>query len=195
MVVVDDVLADPVAYRAQALAGRFGTVIVGDVAFHGIQIATDMTVPAWIHTHDPALMPTLSFFRQSPAGQREPNYVHTDRDMGEWTAILYLNPTPAPGDGTTFWRHIATGATASLTRDDVALLDEQRAWRDLAQWEPAVRVEAKFGRLVIFPADRFHSRSIQENYGTGEAARLIQVVFGIGELREDARWRSQHQQR
>lgn len=182
---MDDVLADPASYREAVLAGLFGDVSVGEVVFHGIQLADDPAVPTWITARYPSLTPTISFFRQSPAGQPEPNYVHTDRDMGDWTAIVYLNPSPAPGDGTAFWQHTGTGQFVSTTRDDVALLAEQRAWRDRSQWDQVALVEAKFGRLVLFPAERFHSRAIPENYGTGDDARLIQVVFGIGTLAED----------
>jgi hypothetical protein len=185
MFVCDDVLPDPLAYRAAVLARPFGTVSFTDVCFHGIQVAEDPTVPAWITSQFPSLTPTLSVFRQSPAGQVEPNYVHTDRDMGDWTAIVYLNPEPAPGDGTTFWRHKATGALGSVTRDTVTLLDERRAWRDLAQWEPVAQIAAKFGRVLLFPAERFHSRTIPENYGTGAHARLIQIVFGTGTFGKD----------
>jgi hypothetical protein len=184
MVVCDHVLADPKAYRAAVLARPFADVVWGDDVFHGIQIAEDETFPAWIVEHFPQLTPTLSFFRQSPRGQREPNYVHTDRTMGEWTAILYLNPHPPMGDGTTFWRHKVTGAIRSDTRDDAALLDEQHAWRDPAHWVPETWVVAQLGRAVIFPADRFHSRTIRDNYGSGDEARLIQVVFGLGTLPE-----------
>ena len=186
MFVFDGVLVDPVAYRAAVLAKPFGSVSVGaGVVFHGVQLAEDPTFPTWITSQFPQLTPTLSFFRQSPAGQREPNYVHTDRDMGDWTALLYLNPTPDSGDGTMFWRHRGTGAIGSVTNDGEALLDEQRAWRDLGQWEAMTHIAAKFGRAVLFPADRFHSRAIPENYGTGDDARLIQVVFGIGALGKD----------
>lgn len=186
MFVFDGVLADPVAYRAAALAGPFGSVsVAGDQCFHGIQITDDPTFPRWITERFPQLTPTLSFFRQSPAGQLEPNYVHTDRDMGDWTAILYLNPQPAAGDGTTFWRHRKTGDFGSWTNDAVALEDEHRAWRDLKQWEPVARIDAKFGRALVFSAERFHSRTLPENYGTGDDARLIQVAFGIGALGKD----------
>jgi len=184
MVVVDEVIADVEAYRAKVLAGTFSSMLVGDVVFHGIQLTDDATLPQWIEARYLDLTPTFTFFRQSPAGQVEPNYVHTDRDMGDWTGILYLNPTPAPGDGTTFWRHRATGAVGSEAADDVALDAELLAWRDQAQWEPIETVEAKFGRLVLFPADRFHSRAIHDNYGSGAEARLIQVVFGVGALSE-----------
>ncbi len=129
MLVFDDVLADPVAYRAAVLARPFADVSWGDV-FHGIQLADDETFPAWIAGAVPAADADALVFSSEPAGQLEPNYVHTDRDMGEWTAILYLNPQPAPGDGTMFWRNTATGALGSDARDTAALLDEQRAWRD-----------------------------------------------------------------
>lgn len=191
--VYDDVLVDPMAYRAAVLARPFGTVTfpMEDVTFHGIQLAEDLTLPAWLVETMPGLTPTMSFFRQSPAGQAEPNYVHTDRDMGDWTAVLYLTPQPPRGDGTTFWRHVPTDRTHSVTDDRVALLDERRAWRDPAQWAPVTQVEAKFGRVVVFAADLFHSRSIAENYGAGDEARLVQVVFGIGALQGSETWQSE----
>jgi hypothetical protein len=183
MLVYDDVIPDLEAYRAAVIARPFEDVTLGvDLCFRGIQIDEEHTFPSWIRWHFPHLTPTLSFFRQSPAGQVEPNYVHTDRDMGDWTALLYLNPAPAAGDGTTFWRHRITGALGSDAADDQALLDERQAWRDLTQWEPAGQIDAKFGRAVLFPADLFHSRSIPDNYGNGDDARLVQVVFGIGRL-------------
>ena len=181
MLVYDDVLADPEAYRAAVLARPFGDQVVGPDVFHGIQLDEDETFPGWIVGRFPQLTPTLSFFRQSPLGQREPNYIHTDGDMGQWTALLYLNPRPDPGDGTIFWRHVS-GALGSDAPDDVALLDNRQTWKDLTQWEPVGHVDAKFGRALLFEADRFHSRAIAKNYGTGDDARLVQVVFGLGAL-------------
>lgn len=182
MVVYDDILDDPVAYRAAVLARPFDDIVIGLDVFHGIQLAEDESFPAWIVERFPQLTPTLSLFRQSPRGQREPNYVHTDRSMGEWTAILYLTPHPPAGDGTLFWQHRTTCARGSTTTDGAALEEEMDAWRDPAQWAEIGRVGAKFGRALVFEADRFHSRAIPENYGTGEDARLVQVVFGLGAL-------------
>ena len=89
--------------------------------------------------------------------------------MGEWTAILYLNPTPMAGDGTDFWRWRQTGdvmgSARSLPKDPVL-------------WERWKHVDAQFGRLVLFDSLYFHSRAIQENYGEGDTARLVQVAFG-----------------
>jgi hypothetical protein len=185
ILVFDDVLPDPVAYRDAALAQPFRDLEVAPgVIFHGIAWVpvADQALTAWMGRRFSQLTPTLTFFRQSPAGQHEPNYIHTDRDMGDWTAILYLNPQPPTDDGTTFWRHRVTRATESVTNDAHALAVEEAAWRDHALWEPAVEVEARFNRVLVFSAAQFHSRAMLDNYGVGDAARLIQVMFGSGAL-------------
>lgn len=177
--VFDNVLVDPMAYRAAALALPRHSVPVGPATFHGIAPAIDATLSRWVEMQYPGRETTLSFFRLGQRDQVEPNFIHTDRDMGDWTAILYLTPDPPAEDGTTFWRHRSTGETRSTANGD-ALLSEWLAWRDLSQWEIVERVPAQFNRAVVFPADRFHSRSIPENYGIGDAARLIQIAFGKG---------------
>jgi GNAT superfamily N-acetyltransferase len=179
--VVDDVLPDVDAYRARALAQPFRDVETGPgVVFHGIADPRDETLPAWIRRRWPSLTPTRTFLRRSPAGQDEPNFIHTDRDMGDWTAITYLTADPPEGDGTTFWRWQATGAIASGATTGETLLGEWCAWRDSEQWTPWHIVPARPNRLILFPAAYFHSRALPDNYGTGDTARVIQVVFGTG---------------
>ena len=176
--VYDEVLLHPIAYRHRLLDLPFGDVSVGDVTFRGIADVTDRTMADAVTARWPDLQPTLTFARLSPAGQEEPHFIHTDRDMGEWTAILYLTDPPDPGDGTTFWAHAETGICLSTADTPDAFAAEHRAWRDASQWRPWRMVEARFNRLVIFPASAFHSRTIRENYGTGASARLTQVMFG-----------------
>jgi hypothetical protein len=189
ILVWDDVLHDPAAYRQQALAQPFRSVTLAPrTTFHGIAPCADARLPALIATRCPAARPGLSFFRRSPLGQAEPNFVHTDRDMGDWTAILYLNPLPPLGDGTTFWRHKGTGATTSRAVTDGETRDEQAAWGDRSQWAAWRTVDARLNRLVLFDAPYFHSRALPENYGTNGDARLIQVVFGTGSLSPEAPW-------
>jgi hypothetical protein len=177
----DDVLPDVAAYRAAIRAGPFGDVETSPgVVFHGINRALDGTLAGWMATHYPALTPTLTFARQSPAGQVEPHLIHTDRDMGDWTGILYLTDAPPPEDGTTFWRSTATGAVQSTADTGEALLDEWLTWPDPTQWAAWHTVPARPNRLVLFPAPYFHSRAIAANYGADAGARLIQVIFGTG---------------
>lgn len=182
IIVIDDVLPDPAAYRAVVQQLTFRSIPMGPVTFHGIAECTDPTLPQWIVTKFPEACPGLTFFRRSPAGQVEPNFIHTDRDMGDWTAILYLNPEPPPEDGTTFLRHIETGATSSTARTDDQFHAEWLEWRDLSKWERWRTIEAKFNRLLLFHAPMFHARAIPDNYGGDDDARLIQLVFGTGAL-------------
>lgn len=178
LIVVDDLLPDPAVYRAAALALPFQDIEAGPIVFHGMAPIGASPLSGWL-ADTYSLVTTYAAFRLSPAGQEEPNYIHTDRDMGDWTAILYLHPDPPAGDGTTFWRHRETGAIASTaTADDLPA--EWLAWRDRDRWAPWRTVAAAFNRLLLFPAPYFHSRALYDNYGTAAEGRLIQLAFGTG---------------
>ena len=179
--VFDDVLPDPDMYRRRALTQRFSTIVDGPVMFHGMAPCADPAIPMKIVATFPNLVPTLSFFRRSPEGQEEPHYIHDDRSMGEWSAVYYLSPAPPEGDGTAFYRHIASGQIEGHTAPGSPEWQrEAAAWFDQSQWERWLFVPARFNRLVLFKSSLFHSRAIPENYGAGDDARLIQVCFGTG---------------
>lgn len=170
----DHVLADPDGYRAAALRLPFQSVCFGPVTFHGIMLPPTSAFVDWFAHMYPDYLPTLTFLRRSPAGQIEPNFIHTDVDMGDVTALLYLNPAPPEGDGTRFWRWLTNGAVSGgiLTGD---------AGKRLEDWTLETHVAARFNRSVVFAAPRFHSRALADNYGEGDDARLVQVLF--------ARWK------
>lgn len=175
LAVFDDVLLSPTIYRAAALGLPFTSVHDGDDTFHGIaETANPVLIDILMGLLPPGAVPVLTFFRQSPAGQLEPNFIHSDAMLGEVTAILYLSPDPPPGDGTDFWRTIAT-------QEDHGPLDKV-AMADRSQWESWQHVEAKFNRLLLFKSDLYHSRAIEANYGEGDDARLIQVAFVRGAM-------------
>lgn len=181
--VFDDVLPDPMAYRAEALTQTFANVETGPgVVFQGIAPNVPSTLPDWLFAKFTGIKPTLSFFRKSPKGQEEPNLIHTDRDMGDWTAILYLNPETPAGDGTDFYQRILTGERESLSASDDAFHQEWLEWRKPEMWAKWHHVEAKFNRLLVFTSSLYHARAIPENYGEGDNARLLQLVFGTGDL-------------
>lgn len=180
--VFDDVLKNPLDYARNARASHFHSVAVGPATFHGIADADQQILHRWLVAKFPRVIPTLSFFRESPAEQDEPNFVHTDRDMGDWTAILYLTEKPADGDGTTFWRDDKTG---EYTSRETNIHAEGERWADLDRWREGAAVDAVFNRCLVFSSALFHSRALFENYGTaGKDARLIQVVFGTGLLEQ-----------
>lgn len=173
----DDVLEDPMEYRRRALSMNFRTYDFGHCVFHGIAVPPPPTLGLWLQEKRPDLTPTLTFFRQSPLDQVEPHFIHTDVDMGEWSAVLYLNAAPPSKDGTTLWTHKGTGTIESKIAHERS---EEGQNEEL--WKPRVRIVGKFNRLLMFPSSYFHSRTIFENYGVGNDARLTQVMFGTGEL-------------
>lgn len=180
--VFDEVFTDPLEYRRQALASEFKSVDLGQV-FHGIAAPDGFAqrLPEWVQAHLPGLTPTLTFFRKSPEGQIEPNFVHTDCSMGDWTGIFYLNPHAPEKDGTDFWIHRETGAIKSSPEFD-GLAD----WNHPDKWDLLLHVASRFNRLLMFPAPLFHSRAMYMNYGSADESRLIQVVFGTGDLKKEA---------
>lgn len=174
----DGVLPDPLAYRAMAVHQRFIAVHDGPVVFQRIAPCANPSLPMWIAGQYPALMPTLTFFRQGERDQAEPNFIHTDVSMGEWTGIFYLTPDPPVGDGTAFWRYTPSGSVSSRLQTQ----EEGLRWRESDAWERWYTVDARFNRLVLFPAPLYHSRALYENYGHGDEARLTQNTFGTGRL-------------
>jgi hypothetical protein len=150
--VLDDVLLDPLAYLSEVKRLPFRDVTLGPDTFRGIAPSHRGDVGRVAEAETKAST-ALSFFRRSPKGQAEPNYVHSDEAMGRFTGIYYMNPEPAEGDGTAFWE------------------------RESGEWKMIRLVPAKFNRLLIFSADLHHSRALFDNYGEGDEARLIQVVF------------------
>lgn len=167
--VFDDVLAEPHAYRGRVILQSFGDVQVGPDTFKGIALAPDRELVDAFKARVPAV-PRMTFFRRSEAGQAEPNYIHSDHDMGEWTGIYYMNPDPPEGDGTTFWER--DGAASGSWTPELAQFG-----RTAAGWMPWRHVVGRFNRLLVFASSLYHSRGLFDNYGHGDSARLIQVVF------------------
>jgi hypothetical protein len=176
--VIDHALPDPQALRAEALTLPFQSIADGAATFHGIALVPHGPLAALVQQVMPGARPTLSLFRQSPAGQPEPHYVHCDRSMGDWSAILYLTPDPPADDGTVFWQRQDTAARGNDATTIEEYASDGASWFHADLWEPWYRVPAAFNRLVIFPSRLFHSRAIAENYGIGSDARLIHVCFG-----------------
>ena len=175
--VFDDFVPSPEAYRDLALKTEFRSFEFPECTFHGISTPTPEIVPAKLCAMFPGITPMLSFFRKSPLGQVEPHWIHSDIDMGQWSAVLYLNQNPPEGDGTAFWTHKASGAIGSLVPHE-----RSAEGNSIEGWTRRAVVQAKFNRMVVFPSHLFHSRAIHENWGEGNESRLTQVTFGQGDI-------------
>lgn len=172
--VFDNFLMDPMAYRKAALEREYKSYTFPECTFHGIAMPAPGLVPEKICRMFPGWKHSLSFFRKSPLGQVEPHFIHSDVDMGEWSAILYLNPEHPAGDGTAFWTHVETGHEGSRIPHE-----RSEEGKSVRGWNLRRLVIGKFNRLLLFPSHLFHSRGIAQNWGEGDEARLTQVTFGV----------------
>lgn len=150
LIVLDNVLIDPVSYVRDALSYSFDEVFDADKVFKGIQPRSDDEFQHFIENYFALQYETVyNFIRQSPVGQDEPNYIHTDEMMGDLIALLYLNENH-PDDGTIIYDN---------------------------KGDKMCSVYMKFNRAVIFGTHFPHSRMLFENFGKGDDSRLVQVLF------------------
>jgi hypothetical protein len=146
--VIDNFLYDPKAHVRDILDSEFVDIDGGNGVFKNIQPRNDEVAEKVISNlldYEVA----YNFARLSPEGQEEPNFIHTDENMGDLTCVLYLNEDHPIEDGTTIY-----------DGDNVM-----------------VNFKSKFNRMIIFDSKLSHSRNIINNFGTGESARLVQVLF------------------
>lgn len=150
LIVLDNVLTNPKAYIDDALSYSFQEIHDANTTFKGIQPRNDDEFQHFIENYlDLNYETVYNFIRQSPEGQLEPNFIHTDENMGDLIALLYLNETH-PEDGTIIY-------------------DNDK--------DKMCAVYMKFNRAVIFGTRHLHSRMKFENFGKGDDSRLVQVIF------------------
>ena len=151
LITFDNVLKDPKDYVADIYKYGFQDVADGDNVFRNIQPRDIYDEFAQYVTNVfGGYKVSVNFVCKSPLNQEEPNFVHTDEMMGDITCILYLNEDAPSEDGTTIY-------------------DQEE--------KPLAVVYSRFNRMIAFNSDLLHSRNLFENFGEGENARLIQVIF------------------
>lgn len=150
IILLDDAIANPDKYVDEILKGEFIDVYDGEKVFKGIQPRSNDAFEKFALANLPGFEVAYNFIRKSPLNQEEPNYIHTDEMMGVVTALLYLSKKHPKEDGTTFYNEDGSNALV---------------------------VHSKFNRAVFFDAEVPHSRNIFENFGEGDEARLVQVIF------------------
>ncbi len=144
-----DVYKDPDKYVEGIKNKGFSDFKAGNEVFKNVQALEKDDVVEAIEDMVGAKL-VLSFARMSPLGQEEPNFIHKDNMHGDFTAILYLNKTYPSGYGTTLY-----------DEDDNEVLI----------------CKAKYNSVYIFPSNVKHSRNTLQNFGEGDDARLVQVMF------------------
>ena len=151
LITFDNIIKDPNAYVSDIHIHGFQDVADGDNVFRNIQPRDKNDEFAlYVRSIFPDYKVAYNFVRKSPLNQKEPNFIHTDEMMGDITCILYLNDEAPDNDGTTVYD---------------------------ADEKPLLTMYSKFNRMITFDSDALHSRNLFENFGEGEAARLVQVIF------------------
>ena len=151
LITFDNIIKDPISYVSDIHLHGFQDVADGDNVFKNIQQrdAND-EFALYIRSVFSDYKVAYNFVRKSPLNQEEPNFIHTDEMMGDITCILYLNEEAPDNDGTTIY-------------------DEDK--------KPIFTMYSKFNRMIAFNSVAPHSRNLFENFGEGQAARLVQVIF------------------
>ena len=182
--VIDDFCPELDRVKRSAFAAGFGTWRpnkgeIGSSVYEGMNFIGDhayliRSLAIAEHAH---ILPNSMFFRVTRPGM-EKAYVHSDREQGGKTCIVYMSEHDDPF-GTGFYMHKATGLyempTFSEMRDpkyDQLKIDMVTA-NDEA-WEPVGYVSGKYNRALIFDAPLFHSRLPLEGIGeTDTDSRLV----------------------
>ncbi len=183
--IFDSFLADPHKMRESALRSGFGswTPKKGDMGashYDGVNFWGDhATAFRGLHEKLGQIIPSSMFFRiTNPSMERA--LIHSDREYGDHTAIVYLSERDHPS-GTGFFRHLETGLTQmpsleEMTRDPALFGTLNRDTFRPDAWELYEFVEAKFNRCVVFDAPLIHCRIPPNGFGTTEAdSRMVWV--------------------
>lgn len=174
--------------RESALASGFGTWRpnkgeVGSSIYDGMSFwgKHSLMLHALSYCMGRPVFPNSMFFRVTNE-DTEGAYVHSDREAGDFTCVVYLSDHDDKY-GTGFYRHRETGMTnmpsfSEMSKDPVAfekLKREMVAGSD-EHWQLLDFVHGAYNRAVIFDAPRFHARSPRHGFGASEdGGRMVWV--------------------
>ena len=175
--------------RASALASGFGTWRpntgeVGSSIYEGMNFwgRHSFMLHALTYAMGRQVFANSMFFRVTHEST-ESAYVHSDRESGDYTCIVYLSEHGRTTSGTGFYRHRASGMThmpsfEELSKDRGAFdnLKQEMVDGSEAYWELLDFVRGSYNRAVIFDAPRFHGRHPRTGIGmTPEEGRMVWV--------------------
>jgi uncharacterized protein DUF6445 len=190
--VIDGFVPNPEAVKRSAIRAGFGTWNPGKgdmgasfysgVGFWGDHATLLRALHGCLRQQ---FIPNSMFFRMTNPSM-ESALIHSDREYGDFTAIVYLSE--GTGSGTGFYRHRESGLVdmppisellanpkllSKLQTDSLKASEED--------WEMYHFVEARLNRCVIFDAPKIHCRLPKNGYGSSEEdSRLVWVChFGL----------------
>lgn len=186
--VIDSFCEDLELVKESALAAGFSTWKpnkgeVGSSVYEGMGFWGDhsLLLRSLILATGKVLVPNSMFFRVTNEGM-EKAYIHSDRESGNNTCVVYLTEHEQES-GTAFFKHKPTGLTHMPSHAEMyaqGILEELKqdmVSRDPAKWEQTDYVEGKYNRALIFDAPLFHSRYPLEGIGNStDSGRMVWVT-------------------
>lgn len=124
----------------------------------------------------PGFTPVLSFARYSFKDGSPPHWAHSDRNIAQFLALIYLNEdTDAQRLGTCTLRHRELGFESHPESDfEKTLLIHHANKREM--WDVTFECPAKFNRCLILNADLVHA-AMGEYGSTKDDGRLVVSCF------------------
>ena len=185
--VIDNFTPDLDRVKSSAFAAGFDTWNpnkgeVGSSVYEGMGFWGDhaVMVSALMRATGGIVIPNSMFFRVTNVGT-ERAYIHSDRESGNHTCVVYLTEHEEES-GTAFFQHKRTGLIAMPSFAELhesGLMDELRedmVSRDPNKWIQLDYVRGVKNRALIFDAPLFHSRFPLDGIGSSfETGRLVWV--------------------
>lgn len=176
--IFDEFFADP--KRAKALINRqeIQDIKYSDgVVYPNIALLPDSVLEEAVSNIESICGPVkvaVSFARYSFTETKPPHWAHSDGDIAQFLALIYLNENRDDA-GTVCLRHIELGMEAHPTSDfQKNILLGHANKRD--EWEVVFECPARWNRLFILNAGLIHAS--QGQYGeTKEDGRLVVSIF------------------
>lgn len=185
--VFDNFLENPEAVRQSALRSGFGswrpnTGDIGATFYEGVNFWGDhATLFRALYDQIGTIIPSSMFFRITNPSM-EHALIHSDREYGENTAIVYLSKNDSANSGTAFYKHRETGWTEMppldvlMNRPDFWKLRQQMLDASEKDWEQYNFVEGKYNRCLVFDAPKIHCRIPKVGYGQSDSdSRMVWV--------------------
>jgi hypothetical protein len=192
LTVIDDFLADPEAFRAQALSLDYsvegpypGRNSVEHIQIEGLErlvsefVRERVQVPWPLQSHGCC---RLTLERDN--GQASKIHI----DPTHWSGILYLNRPEDCRGGTEFYRHVASGTdrvpadSSALSAAGFCSYDElqrtvvEKDALDRSKWEHTMTLPMRFNRLVLLQPQYWHTSG--PGFGDNlENGRLVYLMF------------------
>lgn len=114
-------------------------------------------------------------YHYSPAGTPEVYHADPKPGLGDWGAVLYLNPSAPVESGTSLFRHKKTGMTTG-DPGSYSELPGPYCYFDPTEWEEIAFIGNVYNRLVLFQSDSVHS--MRKPFGSNVGnSRLTQLFF------------------